>query len=260
MFFLGPEFGFMLYIFFFFFAFPVSSPAAVRRSWLSASTLAITAAERQRVCAEESAVRGQTTGQLVPCHQNKISTSTIVKAMMHYISFFPCLSYFFKCLGKTSWIDLNHHFRHRSINAGGRDLSELIPLLRYSPKSELSTFGTSLLPKVKITDPETYSALLYSPDTVNTVPLLVVLHGAGRNDQDAWDLANLKGEHGGLVPSLIASGQAPKELTENFCVVAPGSNLSHFPFCFGMLEVWVALTSTKSHCLGCTKALGVVSD
>lgn len=41
--------------------------------------------------------------------------------------------------------------------------------------------------------------------------------------QDAWDLANLKGEHGGLIPSLIASGQAPKELTENFVVVATGT-------------------------------------
>lgn len=75
---------------------------------------------------------------------------------------------------------------------------------------------------VEVTDPETYSALVYSPPSErNSLPPLVVLPGAGRNDKEAWDLANLKGEHGGLIPSLIASGQAPKELTENFCVVAP---------------------------------------
>lgn len=140
--------------------------------------------------------------------------------------------------------------------------------------------------EVKVTDPETYSALVYTPpattDSAELLPLLVVLHGAGRNDkatgpvegsswqppataiisgwylwtcpiegcecwrpmlkpissqdsmqqqpqlpastvQDAWDLANLQGEHGGLIPSLIASGQAPKELTENFVVVVTGT-------------------------------------
>lgn len=80
----------------------------------------------------------------------------------------------------------------------------------------------------KITDPQTYSALLYVPPNYSQsqqkkLPLLVVLHGAGKNDRDAWDLADIKGEHAGLPPSLIASGQAPSELTDNFCVVAPYS-------------------------------------
>jgi predicted peptidase len=84
-----------------------------------------------------------------------------------------------------------------------------------------------------VTDPNTYSALAYNaihlqPSTSSNderkSPLILVLHGAGRNDQDIQsDLANPRGEHAGLIPSLIASGQAPKELLENFSVLAPYS-------------------------------------
>ncbi|CAE7285488.1 unnamed protein product [Symbiodinium sp. CCMP2456] len=75
---------------------------------------------------------------------------------------------------------------------------------------------------VTVRDPETYSALVYSPrDVKGPLPLLVVLPGAGRNDKDATDLANIRGEHGGLAPSLIAEGIAPADLTENFAVLAP---------------------------------------
>lgn len=57
-----------------------------------------------------------------------------------------------------------------------------------------------------------------------TPPLIVVLHGAGRNDLDIRkDLADPNGEHAGLIPSLIASGQAPPVLLENFAVLAPYS-------------------------------------
>jgi predicted peptidase len=79
---------------------------------------------------------------------------------------------------------------------------------------------------VKVTGPQTYSALVYAPPKRDEtlVPLILVLHGAGRNDLDVWqDLANPKGEHAGLIPSLIASGRAPKELAEHFAVVAPYS-------------------------------------
>ena len=52
----------------------------------------------------------------------------------------------------------------------------------------------------------------------------MVLHGAGRNDLDIErDLADPSGEHAGLIPSLIASGQAPPILLENFAVLAPYS-------------------------------------
>jgi len=81
---------------------------------------------------------------------------------------------------------------------------------------------------VEITDPETYSALAYSPPTTQAqeearVPLIVVLHGAGINSGTASDLADPKGEHAGLIPSLLASGNAPKELSERFAVLAPYS-------------------------------------
>jgi hypothetical protein len=91
----------------------------------------------------------------------------------------------------------------------------------------------------EINDPNTYSGLVYIPpademrshDTHDTssvkrrkkFPVLFVLHGAGKNELDTWNLANIQGEHGGLAPSLLASNQAPKELYENFVVIAPYS-------------------------------------
>ncbi|CAJ1422514.1 unnamed protein product [Effrenium voratum] len=77
---------------------------------------------------------------------------------------------------------------------------------------------------VKLADPATYSALCYTPEAPKPEggwPLLLVLPGAGRNDKDAWDLANARGEHGGLPPSLLSSGTAPPELAMNFAVLAP---------------------------------------
>ena len=84
-----------------------------------------------------------------------------------------------------------------------------------------------------VTDPNTYSALAYSSNSPlssnnnekqQNKPLIVVLHGAGQNNDDILsDLGNPKGEHAGLIPSLIASNQAPKELMENFTVLAPYS-------------------------------------
>lgn len=78
---------------------------------------------------------------------------------------------------------------------------------------------------VLINDPQTYPALSYAPQSSEKkqLPLIVFLHGAGMNEQDAWNLADPNGEHAGLIPSLIASGKAPKELTDNFVVVAPYS-------------------------------------
>jgi predicted esterase len=80
-----------------------------------------------------------------------------------------------------------------------------------------------------VQDPQTYTALAYSPPRHSAQspppPLIVVLHGAGRNDLEIrQDLADPNGEHAGLIPSLIAaSGQAPKLLLENFAVLAPYS-------------------------------------
>jgi predicted peptidase len=85
-----------------------------------------------------------------------------------------------------------------------------------------------LPPLLIVKDPNTYSALAYAPppnvDNKKKPPLILVLHGAGRNDLDIMaDLADPKGEHAGLIPGLIASGQAPPELLQNFAVLAPYS-------------------------------------
>jgi predicted peptidase len=80
-----------------------------------------------------------------------------------------------------------------------------------------------------VTDPSTYSALAYSPpeqlvnEKSKPPPLLIVLHGAGKNDQTAWSLADPLGEHAGLAPSLLSTSRAPAELALNFAVVCPYS-------------------------------------
>ena len=86
----------------------------------------------------------------------------------------------------------------------------------------------SIYPSLKVVkDPETYSALSYAPpnnDNNPHAPLILVLHGAGKNDKNILeDLANPIGEHAGLIPSLIVSGSAPTNLLDNFCILAPYS-------------------------------------
>lgn len=90
-------------------------------------------------------------------------------------------------------------------------------------------------PLLVVNDPKTYQALAYAPPptssssstttTTTTPPLILVLHGAGKNDLPIiQDLADPKGEHAGLIPSLIASGNAPSVLLDNFAVLAPYSS------------------------------------
>ena len=86
------------------------------------------------------------------------------------------------------------------------------------------TAAASLLKEV--TDPATYSALIYTPPQRKDnkpPPLLVVIHGAGTNERNVWNLADSQGEHAGLIPSLIASNKAPRVLLDNFAVLAPYS-------------------------------------
>jgi hypothetical protein len=80
----------------------------------------------------------------------------------------------------------------------------------------------------EINDPETYSALVYLPkiegqNIKKKYPVLFVLHGAGRNELDVWNLSNIKGEHSGLAPSLLQEGTAPPELYDNCIVITPYS-------------------------------------
>ena len=54
------------------------------------------------------------------------------------------------------------------------------------------------------------------------VPLIVLLHGAGRNDLDIRKvLPDPKGGHAGHIPRLIECGQAPSVLLKNFAALAP---------------------------------------
>ncbi|CAE8611954.1 unnamed protein product [Polarella glacialis] len=87
---------------------------------------------------------------------------------------------------------------------------------------ELRSSGRLVGTLSEVQDPGTYAALLYKPvSAVKKLPLLFVLHGAGSTDLGAWELADPDGCHGGLPPSLLASGLVPPELAENFAVVAP---------------------------------------
>ena len=94
------------------------------------------------------------------------------------------------------------------------------------PAKVHASHGTTKANLRVVTDPNTYSALMYSSHSSPTnqgekMPLLVVLHGAGNNQDGVWSLADPKGEHAGLLPSLIASNQAPQAAVDNFIVVAP---------------------------------------
>jgi poly(3-hydroxybutyrate) depolymerase len=93
-----------------------------------------------------------------------------------------------------------------------------------SPSPSTASSKTSTGERLRtVVDPDTYQALVYEPSFTapGKHPLLIVLHGAGGNRQDAWALADPVGEHAGLAPSLLATGAAPAALSDNFVVVAP---------------------------------------
>eukprot|EP00554_Chaetoceros_debilis_P005795 CAMPEP_0194075458 /NCGR_PEP_ID=MMETSP0149-20130528/2459_1 /TAXON_ID=122233 /ORGANISM="Chaetoceros debilis, Strain MM31A-1" /LENGTH=477 /DNA_ID=CAMNT_0038755943 /DNA_START=225 /DNA_END=1654 /DNA_ORIENTATION=- len=103
-----------------------------------------------------------------------------------------------------------------------------------SQRKSITVKGGTL---TEVNDPQTYPALVYQPEpkpkpdldegvitnNSNKLPVLIVLHGAGKNELGVWNLADIHGEHAGLIPSLLASGKAPPELYENFIVIAPYS-------------------------------------
>ncbi|GMH98617.1 hypothetical protein TrVE_jg11944 [Triparma verrucosa] len=98
-------------------------------------------------------------------------------------------------------------------------LKSLFPSVLISSSSSTSSEGQL----DEIVDPASYSGLAYVPNKNDKPPLLVVLHGAGENTLPISNLASITGEHAGLPPSLIASARAPRELLDNFAVVAPYS-------------------------------------
>jgi len=115
------------------------------------------------------------------------------------------------------------------------------------PEKSTAATATATTPMrdflIAVKDPNTYSALSYvdprlteaaavaaagaatTTTSVSTqkIPLLVVLHGAGKNIENVWNLANPQGEHGGLIPSLIATNRAPQTLVDHFAIVVPYS-------------------------------------
>ena len=109
-------------------------------------------------------------------------------------------------------------------------LASLLPISVHAAPSDLRL----------ITDPNTYSALAYSPSIPAVAadtqqqrkppPLLLVLPGAAQNKGTAWDLADINGEHRGLPTSLLAADLAPDSLAQNFAVVTPypGRNVKSF--------------------------------
>lgn len=124
---------------------------------------------------------------------------------------------------------LKNNLDRRSVIVGSASiLSCPFPLVPSKALALANNSDNSIYSPLKVvTDPETYSALSYAPpnnaNNENT-PLILVLHGAGKNDKDIFqDLANPIGEHAGLIPSLIASRTAPSNLLDNFCVLAPYS-------------------------------------
>ena len=82
----------------------------------------------------------------------------------------------------------------------------------------------------EVQDPNSYSAVVYIPPAPNktakkstsSLPLLVVLHGAGVNQHSALDeFTSPGGDHTNLPPYLLSTQQAPPSLSDNFVVVAP---------------------------------------
>ena len=111
-------------------------------------------------------------------------------------------------------------FSRREMIAAGSALASVTIL----PDRSAAAASDSRSGLVRVSDPSTYSALAYAPPGARgKLPLIVVLHGAGKNRLDAWSLADPKGEHAGLAPSLLQTGRAPVELSQNFAVVAPYS-------------------------------------
>jgi len=85
----------------------------------------------------------------------------------------------------------------------------------------------------EIQDPDTYSAVAYIPPLNSSkdpmvVPLMVILHGAGKNQGSAlYEFTNCgssaspRGDHSQLPLAFLSNHQAPAALADNFVVVAP---------------------------------------
>ena len=81
----------------------------------------------------------------------------------------------------------------------------------------------------EIEDTDTYSSVVYVPPNkkIDSLPLIVLLHGAGNNQHSAlYEFTNFgssspPGDHTQLPLALLSKNQAPSSLADNFVVVAP---------------------------------------
>ena len=75
-------------------------------------------------------------------------------------------------------------------------------------------------PLTEIRDPNTFSALVYSPpQAAEPLPLLLYLHGAGESGNRLWDIISEGAT--GTPPVELHFGRALPALAQQFCVVAP---------------------------------------
>ena len=75
-------------------------------------------------------------------------------------------------------------------------------------------------PLTEIRDPNTFSALVYSPpQAAEPLPLLLYLHGAGESGSRLWDIISEGAT--GTPPVELHFGRALPALAQQFCVVAP---------------------------------------
>lgn len=148
-------------------------------------------------------------------------------------------------VGESLW----KAFTAAIMGVGGSSLLPNTPTVAAAPialerRLDLTMPATAISRGVQaVQDPNSYAGLIYDPlDVVHSAastdaatgnqrvllkppPLLLVLHGAAKNDEPSVykALGDAKGEHTGLPLQLLASGKAPPELSQDFCVAAPYS-------------------------------------
>lgn len=137
-------------------------------------------------------------------------------------------------LGPFSFSTLPQHVNRRQIITQSSMFITAILQCIISPKLSYAE-ESILIPRgevFEIQDPNSYSAVVYIPPSVKggkekakpspSLPLLIVLHGAGVNQHAAlYEFTTPGGDHTNLPPYLLSTQQAPASLSENFVVVAP---------------------------------------
>eukprot|EP00984_Skeletonema_dohrnii_P021235 scaffold10548_cov110-Skeletonema_dohrnii-CCMP3373.AAC.4 len=129
-------------------------------------------------------------------------------------------------------IPQQHHVNRRQIIQSSTVAAAIFqqftsPVISYAAEESTQISRGTIF---EIQDPNSYSAVVYIPKATEgkeqakqtSLPLLVVLHGAGVNEHSAlYEFTTPGGDHTNLPPYLLSTQQAPPSLSENFVVVAP---------------------------------------